>query len=106
MITFEDFKKMEIKVARIIKVQDHPNADKLYIVELDTGNAVKNVVAGIKPAYSPDELIGKYAILVDNLEPAKIRGVESHGMILAAKDDKDFSILTLDKPVKLGSPVS
>lgn len=71
-----------------------------------SGDTEKTIVAGIKPYYKPEELIGRSVVVVDNLEPAEIRGIVSNGMLLAAKDDKSFAILTPDKEIKAGSPVS
>lgn len=106
MATIEDFKKLEIKVAKILEVKDHPNADRLYVVTVDLGGVQKQLVAGIKGSYpSKEELIGKQVAVVNNLEPAVLRGVESQGMILAASDENGIVVLTTDKPVKLGSIV-
>jgi methionyl-tRNA synthetase (EC 6.1.1.10) len=105
MITIEDFKKLELRVAKIKDVQDHPNADKLYVITLDLGDRTKQVVAGIKKAYTKEQLLGRQIVVVDNLEPAILRGVESQGMLLAASDETTLSILTLEKEVKLGSIV-
>jgi methionyl-tRNA synthetase len=105
MVTFEEFKKLEIKVARIKEVKDHPNADKLYVITIDLGDKTKQIVAGIKGFYKPEDLLGRQIAVVDNLEPAVLRGVESQAMLLAAQDDKGISILTPDKEVKLGSVI-
>lgn len=106
IIKFQDFKQLELKIAKILKVEDHPNADKLYILTIDTGGAEKTIVAGIKPHYKPEELVGRSVVVVDNLEPADIRGVVSNGMLLAAKDDKSLAILVPQREIKTGSPVS
>lgn len=106
IVKFEDFKQLHLKIAKILKVEDHPNADKLYILTITTGEAEKTIVAGIRPYYKPEELIGRSIVVVDNLEPAEIRGVVSNGMLLAAKDDKSLAILVPEKEVKTGSPVS
>ena len=105
MVNIEDFRKLELKVARIKEVMDHPQADRLYIITVDLGDKTKQVVAGIKNSYQKDELIGKLAVVVDNLEPAILRGVESQGMILAASDETGVFIISPEKPVKLGSTV-
>lgn len=106
IIKFQDFKQLELKIAKILKVEDHPNADKLYILTIDTGGVEKTIVAGIKPHYKPEELVGRSVVVVDNLEPADIRGVVSNGMLLAAKDDKSLAILVPQREIKTGSPVS
>ncbi len=105
MVTFDEFKKLEIKVAKIKEVNNHPNADKLYVVTIDVGGEDKTIVAGIKNYYQPDELIGRQIVVVDNLEPATIRGVQSQAMLLAASDDNGISILTPDREVKIGSTI-
>jgi methionyl-tRNA synthetase len=105
MITIEDFKKLELKVAQIKEVSEHPNADRLYVITLNLGEKSKQVVAGIRGSYQKEELIGKQVILVDNLEPAVLRGVESQGMILAASDENGVSIVSPLREMKLGSAV-
>ncbi|MCF7916227.1 MAG: hypothetical protein K9L61_00425 [Candidatus Omnitrophica bacterium] len=105
MATFEDFKKLEIKVGKVIKVEDHPNAEKLYLLTLDVGDKTIQLVAGIKPFYGVSDLEGKLIPVVVNLEPKNIRGVESEGMILAAESSDDVSVLTSDKNIEPGSIV-
>ena len=105
MITIEDFRKIELKIARIKEVTDHPNADRLYILTLDLGDSTKQVVAGIKGSYQKEELVGKQVVAVNNLEPEILRGVESQGMILAASDETGITIVSPLKEVKLGSIV-
>lgn len=105
MINIEEFKKLELKIARVKEVVDHPNADKLYVITLDLGDRTKQVVAGIKKSYACQELVGKFVVVVDNLEPALLRGVESQGMILAASDENTIAVLSPDKEVKPGSIV-
>jgi methionyl-tRNA synthetase len=106
MISIGDFKKIEIKTATVLDVKEHPDADKLYLVRVGTGDGERVLVAGIKPYYSPDELIGKQVLVVTNLEPARIRGELSEGMLLASSDGENLSIAVTDKKVKDGSPVS
>lgn len=105
MVTFTEFKKLEIKVAKIKEVNNHPNADKLYVMTIDVGGKDKTIVAGIKGSYQPEQLVDRQIVVVDNLEPATIRGVESQAMLLAASDDKGISILTPDREVKIGSTI-
>ncbi|MCX5702784.1 MAG: hypothetical protein NTW64_07475 [Candidatus Omnitrophica bacterium] len=105
MVTFEDFKKLELKVAKIKDVQDHPNADKLYVIVIDLGDKTKQIVAGIKSSYSKEELLDREVIVVDNLEPAILRGVESQAMLLASHDEKGICIIVPEREVKLGSIV-
>ncbi len=105
MVTLDDFKKLELKVAKIIEVKEHPNADRLYVITVDLGGREKQLVAGLKGHYRQDELKGKQIIVIDNLEPAVIRGIKSEGMLLAAQDEERISILVPEKEVKLGSNV-
>ena len=84
-------------------MSDHPNANKLYVVKVDLGDEVRQLVAGLKKYYSKDELLNHYVIVITNLEPKKLRGVESQGMLLAADDGKNVALLMPDKEVKLGA---
>jgi methionyl-tRNA synthetase len=86
-------------------VVEHPNADRLYVITVDLGDKTKQVVAGIRNSYKKEDLVGRQVVLVDNLDPVTLRGVESQGMILAASDESGHSIVTLDREMKLGSIV-
>lgn len=105
MISFEDFKKVDIRTAKVLEAQDHPQADKLLILKIDVGGETKQIVAGIKGQYAKEDLLNKDIVIVNNLEPAIIRGEESNGMLLAAKDEGVISLLIPDKKVKSGSLV-
>lgn len=105
MATIEDFRKLEFKVGKIVEVTDHPNADKLYIVKVDLGESTKQLVAGIKNSYAKEALVGKQVVVVNNLDPAMLRGIESQGMILAGSDETGVFVVTTDKPLKIGSIV-
>ena len=83
------FSKLDLKVAKIISVEDHPDADKLIVMKIDLGNEERQIVAGIKKYYSKEELIGRNLIVVKNLKPVNLRGKESNGMLLAAMEKKD-----------------
>ncbi|MCM8796348.1 MAG: hypothetical protein NC923_00470 [Candidatus Omnitrophica bacterium] len=106
MITIGEFKKMELRVGEIKEVQDHPAADRLYVLKVDMGDKIKQLVAGIKGSYSKEELLGKQVVVIDNLESAFLRGVESQGMLLASSDDTGVAIITPERMMKLGSPVT
>ena len=106
MITIEQFKSMELRVGRIISVTEHPNADRLYVVEVDLGAERRTLVAGIRKFYTPEQLMGKLVIVVANLEPSTIRGVISSGMLLAAQDGERLSVLTVDALLQVGSLVA
>lgn len=106
MISFDEFKKIELRVGTVKSVENHPKADKLYLLKVDLGNEERQLVAGLKQYYKPEELEGKQIIVVVNLEPAKLRGMESQGMLLAAEDDDgNVSILIPDKKIKNGSEI-
>jgi len=106
MVKFDEFKKMDLRVGRIKDVKLHPNADKLYLLTVDLGGEDKQLVAGIRPYYKPDELTGRNVVVLANLEPATIRGVESHGMVLVAKTSETMAILAPEKDIAPGSPIS
>jgi methionyl-tRNA synthetase len=104
-ISIEDFKKLELRTAKVLDAQEIPGADKLWRLLIDAGSEKKEIVAGIKPFYSRQALIGKNIILVNNLAKAIIRGVESSGMLLAAKEGSSLSLLTIDKELPPGSAI-
>ena len=104
-LALEEFKKTELRVAKVLDVQEIPGADRIWKLLIDTGNEKKEIVAGIKQHYSRESLLGKSIIVVNNLVPSVIRGVESRGMLLAARSEAQMSILTLDKDLPAGSPV-
>lgn len=104
-MTIDEFKKFELIVAQIKEVKEHPNADRLYVLQVDTGKDVRQIVAGIRRAYTPEQLVGRRIVLIANLEPAVIRGEASNGMLLAASDETQMGLLMPDKDIALGSPV-
>lgn len=106
-ITFDDFIKLDLRVAEIKACEDIEGADKLYKLTIDMGEE-RLIVAGIKQHYSKEELVGKRIAVVANLEPRKLRGIMSHGMLLAASNDDKSSVvlLTPDKAVPNGSKIS
>jgi methionyl-tRNA synthetase len=106
VLAIEQFRQVDLRVAEVVSCERVPGADRLLRLELDTGDGTRQIIAGIAMYYAPEELVGKKIIVVYNLEPAVIRGVESRGMLLAAKDDQDLAVLTVDRDVKNGSKVS
>ena len=106
MITIDDFAKLDLRVAKVLDAEKVEGADKLLKLRLEVGDEVRQVVSGIAKHYSPQELIGKSVILVANLKPVKLKGIESRGMILAAVDDNDLVLVTVDKAIKSGSKIS
>lgn len=105
-ISFEEFSKIDLKVAEVREAEKVKGADKLLKLRIDIGTEERQIVAGIAEQYSPEEMIGKRIVVVTNLQPAKIRGIESRGMLLAAKDGKTLGLVIADKDVKGGSEVS
>ena len=105
--SIEDFQKLDMRIATIKGVEDHPKADKLYLLEVDLGTEVRRLVAGLKKHYSKEDLVGKRVIVFANLEPAIIREEKSEGMVLAAVNDDESSVilLTPEKDIDLGSRV-
>ena len=86
MMSFKEFEKVDLRVATITSVEDHPNADKLYILQIDLGSEQRQLVAGLRLKYTKEQLRGKQIIVVTNLEPRELRGTRSEGMLLAAED--------------------
>ena len=106
LITIDDFAKVELKVGKIIDCQPHPKADRLLVSKIDIGDEVRTIVSGIRKFYNEKDLIGKKVIVVTNLKPVNLRGIESNGMILAASDEENLSVLTVLNDIKEGSKVS
>jgi len=92
-ITIEDFMKVELRVARVLEAEPIEGSDKLLKLQLDVDGERRQVVGGIKANYTPEDLIGRQVVMVYNLKPAKLRGVESQGMLLAAVDAEGGAIL-------------
>ena len=110
LLSFEEFKKMDIRVGKVLSVENHPKADKLYVVKVDVGTEVRQVIAGLRPYMGPERLLNKSVIVICNLQPAVIRGLESQGMILAANTEtpagREVVILMPEKDMPPGSKVS
>lgn len=104
-ITIDDFAKLDLRVAKVLEAEKVEGADKLLKLKVELGSEIRQVVSGIAKHYSPDEMVGKYVILVANLKPVKLRGIESQGMILAASDDKDLVLATVDRTIGSGTKV-
>jgi methionine--tRNA ligase beta chain len=106
MITIDEFRKVELKIATIKSAEPHPNADRLMVLQVDLGSEQRQICAGIRNHYNPEDLVGKQVVIVANLETAKLRGLESQGMLLAASDAGRVIILNPENPVQAGSKVS
>lgn len=116
-ITFDEFAKVDLRVAKIVSCEPHPSADRLWKLQLDDGSGTpRQICAGIRQFYTPEQLVGRSIVIVANLAPRTIRGEESRGMLLAAssapKDpanpnaDRDVVILALEKDIAPGATVS
>ena len=105
MITIEQFGAVELRVATVKSAEPHPNADRLLVLRVDLGGEERQLVAGIRAHYAPAALVGRQVVVVANLEPAKLRGVESQGMILAASDGNRVVLLRPDDSVDPGAVV-
>ena len=105
-VSLDEFRRVALKIGVVVSAQDHPNADRLLILSVDLGDGqLRQLVAGIKGMYQAAELVGKRVVVVANLQPATIRGVESQGMILAAHDASGLALISSEKPIQAGSLV-
>jgi methionine--tRNA ligase beta chain len=105
MITYDDFMKLDIRTGKVVSAEKVENADKLLMLKVDLGTEIRQVVAGIALQYAPEQLVGRDMVVLTNLEPRVIRGVESNGMILAASVEGAPVILMPEKPVPPGTIV-
>jgi len=107
-ITIDDFAKVKLRVGRVVEAANHPNADKLIVLQVDLGDEKRQICAGIRGHYSAEELIGRNLIIVSNLAPRMMRGLESRGMLLAAgnSDRSRVIVLTTASDIEPGSTIS
>jgi methionyl-tRNA synthetase len=105
-ITIDDFAKVELRTARVLDAQPHPNADKLLVLTVDAGDGQRTICAGIRQWWEPNALVGKDIVIVANLAPRKLRGVMSQGMLLAVHDGETVTPLSGLKPFSPGLRVS
>ena len=104
-ITYDDFAKLDLRVATVLAAREHPNADRLLLLQVKVDDVEKQIVAGIRGHYSAEDLIDRQIIIVNNLEEAVLRGEESNGMLLAASDGDRVVLLQPQTPCKPGSPI-
>lgn len=97
-ISYDDFAKLELRVAKVLEARPHPNADKLLLLQVDVGDEQKQIIAGIRQHYEPEALVGKNIVVINNLAPAMLRGETSNGMLLAASSGEKVILLTVDDP--------
>lgn len=106
LLSIEEFKRLALRVGVITAAENHPNADRLLVVKVDVGEGTpRQLVAGIRGSYEAADVVGKRVVVVANLKPATIRGVESQGMILATHDSSGLSLLVTERPIQPGSSV-
>ena len=106
MISFKEWQKAELKVAKILKVEDIPGKDKIYRIQIDLGSEQRQIISGLREEYTKEELEGQSIIVVANLEPAKFAGLESQAMLLAAKDSEGkYKLVTIGDSVEAGTEV-
>ncbi len=105
MITYDDFKKLDLKIAKILEAERIENSDKLIKLIIDLGEEKRQLVAGIGKHYEPGQLINKQIVIVANLEPKNLMGIESQGMLLAASDENNVVLLEPDKEIPPGSTI-
>jgi len=106
LIGIEEFLKVDLRVAKVLSAEKVEGSEKLLKLRLSLGGEERTVVAGIAKYYTPEELVGKKIVIVANLKPRKIFGIESQGMILAASDGEKLSVIVPDKDVKEGAKLS
>ena len=106
-IKFEDWKKIDLRIGKIKSVKEHPNANKLYVLMVDLGKGEHDIqlVAGLRTHYEENDLVGKQIVVIRNLEPSLIRGIESQGMLLAAVFEGDVVLLQPEKDIETGAKI-
>ncbi len=105
MISFDEFKKVELKVAKVLEAERVEGSDKLLKLKISLGSEERQIISGIGKVYEPADMVGKNIIIVSNLEPRQLMGLESQGMILAASDDHGPAILIPDREIPPGTEV-
>ena len=103
-IRIDDFRRVDLRVATVLAANLHPDAERLLVLQIDLGGETRQLVAGIRAHYAPEALVGKQIVVVANLEPATLRGVESQGMLLAASDSEgQLALVVPDRPLRPGA---
>jgi methionine--tRNA ligase beta chain len=105
MASIADFQKLDLRVAQIKEAMPAEGSDKLFVLKVDVGGRDIQLVAGLRGHYTEKQLVGKKIVVIANLDPAKIRGIESQGMLLAAVDGKVVTLLSADKKASVGAKV-
>jgi methionyl-tRNA synthetase len=104
-IGIADFQKIQLKVAKVLTAERVPKSEKLLKLQVDIGTEQRQIVAGIGKKYAPEELVGRTIVVVANLKPAKLMGIESQGMVLAAGDQEVLELLTMPHEIPAGTRI-
>ncbi len=105
-ISFDEFKKIDIRTATIVEAEDVPESEKLVKLQVDLGGETRQIIAGIKNSYPPESLKGRNIIIVANLAPRDLMGHKSEGMLLATRDSSGIALLAPDRDVSSGLPIT
>ncbi|HXF82646.1 MAG TPA: methionine--tRNA ligase subunit beta, partial [bacterium] len=105
-VSIEEFRRLDIRVAEVLEAKRVPNTDKLIEAKIDLGSEVRTIITGLIPHYQPEELVGKRIIVLANLQPRRVRGVDSHGMLLAAEWEGRVALLTVEKDAPKGARIT
>jgi len=108
LVTYDEFKRLDLVIGTVTAVEPHPKADKLYVLKVSIGAEERQLVAGLKPYYTAEQLHGKQIVVVANLEPKPLRGIESHGMLLAAQHPEkpgEVILISPERPMAPGARV-
>jgi len=105
LISYDEFKKIDLRVGKVVSAEEVSGTDRLLKLKINLGKEIRTIVAGIRKYYSVEKILGKKIIIVCNLQPIKLKGIESQGMLLAAVDNNGLALLTVDKEIAEGSKV-
>ena len=105
-VSFDEWQKLDLRVGEIKKVEDHPNADKLYLITVDIGTEERKIVSGLKDHYKAEDLLGRKIIVLTNLAAKELRGIESKGMLLAASQDEKVVLLQPEQDIENGAEIT
>lgn len=105
MISYDDFAKLDLRTAKILAVEEIPRKDKLFKLSLQVGGETRTIVSGLKGFYTKEELVGKTIVIIANLQPRMLGGIESQGMLLAVDQNNEAIVLVPDKSVESGMPI-
>ncbi|MBI4568965.1 MAG: methionine--tRNA ligase subunit beta [Planctomycetes bacterium] len=101
-ISIEEFARVDLRTAKVVAARAHESADRLMVLTIDLGGEPRQLVAGIRKHRTPESMVGRTIVVVANLKPARLRGIESQGMLLAVSDGEDLALVTVDKEARPG----